>query len=106
MPDSTSSRRRFLAHAAAVAAAVPFLGAAGAALAAPAAPLPKLPLDNPQAKALAYIENATKNKHAAFKPGSNCANCQFYAPATRGCTLFAGFSVAPAGWCAAWAKRA
>ena len=45
-------------------------------------------------------------KHAAFKPGSSCANCQFFTAATGACTLFPGFAVAPKGWCSAWAKKA
>ena len=62
------------------------------------------------AVALAYTEDAASAKHASFKPGSLCSNCQFYtgAPdAARGpCTLFAGYSVAAKGWCSAWAKKA
>jgi DMSO/TMAO reductase YedYZ molybdopterin-dependent catalytic subunit len=99
-PDS---RRRFLFTAVTLAAAAPLLGMAGVAVAAPLKPLP---VDNAQAKALAYVVDATKTKHAAFKPGSACKNCQFFTAATGACTLFAGFSVAPAGWCAAWAKKA
>jgi High potential iron-sulfur protein len=97
------SRRRFLLGAATLAAAAPLLGFAGPAV---AAPLPRLPLTNPQAKALAYIEDASKTKNPAHKPGSTCKNCQFFTAATGACTLFAGFSVAPAGWCSAWAKKA
>lgn len=100
----TQSRRRFL-QISALAVAAPF--AARLAISdAHAQALPKLPLDNPQAKALAYNEDATKTTHASFKPGSNCINCQFFTAANNGCTLFAGFSVAPKGWCAAWAKKA
>lgn len=97
-------RRRFLAIAA-TATAVPFL----ARLAVPAAAaqgLPKLPLDHPQAKALAYTTDAASSRHPSFKPGSDCANCQFYTAANQGCSLFPGFSVEPKGWCAAWAKKA
>jgi hypothetical protein len=68
--------------------------------------LPKLPLDHPQAKALAYVEDAAQTTHAGFKPGSTCANCQFFTAANRACTLFPGHSVAAKGWCAAWAKKA
>lgn len=101
-----SSRRRFLIQAAAAAAAVPlgarFLSGSAHAQAA----LPRLPLDNPQAKALKYTEDAGKVADPVFKPGSTCTNCQFHQAATGGCTLFAGFSVAPDGWCSAWAKKA
>ena len=66
--------------------------------------LPRLPLDNPQAKALAYTEDAAQARHPNYKPGSTCANCQFFQASTSGCSMFPGFSVAPAGWCLAWSK--
>lgn len=100
----TPNRRRFL-RMSALALAAPF----AARLAVPEAraqALPKLPLDHPQAKALGYVEDATQTKHASFKAGSNCANCQFFTAANGACTLFQGFSVPAAGWCAAWAKKA
>jgi hypothetical protein len=104
MSENTVTRRRFLVQAAVAATALPLLGAMAAP--ASAAPLPKLPLTNAQAKALAYIEDAAKTTNKAHKPGSTCANCQFFTAATGACTLFAGFSVAPKGWCTAWAKKA
>jgi len=100
----TPNRRRFL-QLGAVALAAPF----AARLAIPAAQaqnLPKLPADHPQGKALGYVADAATTQHASFKPGSNCANCQFFTAATGACTLFAGFSVEAKGWCAAWAKKA
>ena len=102
MSDTIPSRRRFLITAAVAATALPLLGRSGFAQ---AAPLPKLPASNPQAKALGYVEDSSK-AGAAHKPGSACANCQFFTPATGACALFAGFSVAPKGWCSAWAKKA
>jgi hypothetical protein len=101
---NTTNRRRFL-QLGAFALAAP-LAARLAIPAANAQALPKLPLDHPQGKALAYVEDAATTKHVSFKPGSNCANCQFFTAANGACTLFAGFSVAPKGWCAAWAKKA
>ncbi len=101
------SRRRFLLGAAIATAAPVVLRYASTP--AYAQDLPKLPVDNPQAKALAYAEDASKVSHASFKAGSNCENCQFLqgdAGAYRPCQLFAGYSVATAGWCAAWAKKA
>jgi len=103
MSDIPTSRRRFLGRTLVFAIAAPLLGEATRAW---AAPLPKLPPGNPQAKALKYIEDASKSKEPSHKAGSLCKNCQFFTPATGACTLFAGFSVAPAGWCAAWAKKA
>lgn len=109
-----ASRRRFLTIAVVAAASAPLalhsLQADAAAPAPPAAkPLPKLAVTDPTAKALAYTEDATKVKHAAFKAGSNCANCNFYKAAkgatTGPCTLFPKNSVVAKGWCSAWAKK-
>lgn len=100
----TPNRRRFL-QLGALALAAP-LAARFAVPEARAQSLPKLPLDHPQAKALGYVEDAAKTTHASFKAGSNCANCQFFTAANGACTLFPGFSVPAAAWCAAWAKKA
>lgn len=103
MTEHHAPRRRFLAQLALAAAALPLLSRAGTAL---AAPLPRLPASNAQAKALAYVEDGAATKNPAHKPGSACANCQFFTASTGACALFAGFSVAPKGWCSAWAKKA
>lgn len=105
------SRRRFLAQAVtATAFATLALDATSGQTAPAAAKLPKLPLDNAQAKALAYTEDATKVKHPSFKAGSHCANCNFYkgakADAYGPCQIFPQNSVAAKGWCSAWAKKA
>lgn len=109
MNDSTPSRRRFLFNMAVAASALP-LGARLLNNPAQAQDLPALPLDNPQAKALGYSDDAATVKHPSFKAGSNCANCQFYqaaAGAASGpCALFPGHSVKAKGWCSAWAKKA
>lgn len=107
--NDPASRRRFLLSSAAVAASLPLV-IRELTRPAFAAELPRLPLDNAQAKALAYIEDATKSTHPNFKPGSDCANCQFIqgedGKAWRPCQLFPGYDVAAAGWCSAWAKKA
>lgn len=103
MNEPSLSRRKFLIGAAVAAAAVPLLGAAPQAR---AAALPKLPASNAQAKALGYVPDASKTTNPAHKPGSACANCQFFTAATGACALFAGFSVESKGWCSAWAKKA
>lgn len=103
-PSAIADRRRVL-RLGALALAAPFV----ARLAVPEAfaqALPTLPLDHPQAKALAYVEDAATTKHASFKPGSTCLNCQFFTASNGACTLFPGYRVAPRGWCAAWAKKA
>ena len=103
MTEHRNSRRRFLVQAAVAATALPLLGRLSPAT---AAPLPRLPADNAQAKALGYVDDASKTKNAAHKPGSSCLNCQFFTQGTGACALFAGFSVAPKAWCSAWAKKA
>ena len=106
--NSLSSRRRFLLGSAAVAASLPLV-IRELTRPAFASELPRLPLDNPQAKALAYIEDATKSTHPNYKPGQNCINCQFIqgedGAAWRPCQLFPGHDVAAEGWCSAWAKK-
>jgi hypothetical protein len=98
------ARRRFLHAALAAAAALPVLLASGPRAFAQA--LKPLPVDLAQAKALKYAVDAATVKDPARKPGSTCANCQFFQAATGGCQIFPGYGVAPAGWCAAWAKKA
>jgi len=97
------SRRKFLFQAAVAAAALPI--AMRLIPDARAAGLTKLPLDNPQAKALGYVDDASTSKLPSYKPGSTCSNCQFFTAATGACALFAGFSVSSKGWCSAWAKK-
>ncbi|KFN48938.1 high-potential iron-sulfur protein [Arenimonas composti] len=98
------SRRRFLINAAIVAGAAPLAPLLVRSAAAQA--LTPLPADHPTAVALNYTADASKVTHASFKPGSRCDNCQFFTAGTNACTLFPGHSVAPAGWCTAWAKKA
>ncbi|MFY2764605.1 high-potential iron-sulfur protein [Arenimonas sp. MALMAid1274] len=105
MNASVPSRRQFLIKAALVVAAVPFAGS-GLVGTAFAQALKPLPADNPTAIALKYVDDAAKTKEPTFKPGSNCANCQFFTAASGACTLFPGFAVAAKGWCTAWAKKA
>ena len=104
MADHVPSRRRFVGIALSAVAALPvLLAAAPRALAAGLTPLPP---DNAQAKALKYTTNAAASKDPAHKPGSACANCQFFTASSGACQIFPGFKVEPAAWCAAWAKKA
>ncbi len=110
MTAKDPSRRRFISMAL-VAAATPVAISLmpSQAKAAPAAALPKLPLTNPQAKALSYTEDAKTAKSPAYKAGTSCADCiqykgaagQAYGP----CTLFPSNTVAAKGWCAGWGKK-
>jgi hypothetical protein len=98
-------RRRFLQRALAAAIALPLLG--NALPRAWAQALKPLPADNAQAKALKYTPDAAAAaKDPAWKPGSHCGNCQFFTSASGACQIFPGYAVKPAGWCAAWAKKA
>jgi len=103
MNSKVNNRRSFLIKGLVGVAALPFVGALTSAVASAQA-LKPLPADNPQAVALKYVADA--KKAATAKPGSNCANCALYQAANKGCGIFPGFAVAPAGWCSAWAKKA
>jgi len=76
-----------------------------------AAPVKLDPAD-PQAKALGYIEDASKVDAKAnpnFKAGQECSNClQFTAKPTEPwgpCNIFPGKLVKGKGWCKVWVKR-
>jgi high potential iron-sulfur protein len=100
------SRRRLLKR---VTLGVVLIPIAGLPLrAAIAADLPLVTADDPIAKALKYVSDASKASNA--KPGSKCANCSNYqgtaGSAQGGCLLFPGKAVTAAGWCSSWtAKR-
>lgn len=98
--EDIASRRRFLKLVA---------GAAGAAMLVAGVPrraladdLPHVSEDDPTAKALGYVEDATATKDPKHKTGDTCANCQFYSGAAAGygpCQLFPGKAVSAKGWC-------
>lgn len=114
------SRRRFLAQVAvAVPAGAVLLDAAvlntASAQAAAGAALPKLDAADPSAKALLYVDDASKvdrkNPLAArFAPGQTCATCTQLqgkaGDAYRPCAIFPGKLVSAKGWCSVWAKKA
>lgn len=103
----SASRRNFLRAGIATAVAVPF-----ARLAldgnAHAADLPKLSLDDPQAKALQYVHDASKAGDAR-QEGAHCANCQLFQGGSDAdwgkCNIFPGKLVNSQGWCTAWTKQ-
>jgi hypothetical protein len=63
---------------------------------------PLVTLDDPQAKALGYVE-------ASEVEGQSCANCVHgkgdLSAENIGCNLFPGKQVKGAGWCKVWAAR-
>ena len=72
--------------------------------AAPAADLPLISEQDPAAKAVHYVEDASRAQGGAS--GAECSNCSIYS-ATAGasmgtCTLFPGKLVKAAGWCNKW----
>jgi hypothetical protein len=81
---------------------------AGATLrAAVADDMPLVGADDPTAKALKYVSDASKAPEA--KAGSKCANCSLYQGAAdsaqAGCLLFPGKSVKASGWCSSWTAK-
>lgn len=105
--NHVESRRRFLKVAAGTTAAVVVMG--GLPRFARAAELPPLTEADPTAKALAYVEDATKSTNPKYKAGEDCTKCMFYTggPTGRGpCQLFPGKSVAAKGWCVSYSPKA
>ncbi len=71
----------------------------------------KLNPDDPAAKNVGYVEDATRvdiRKYPTYVKGHTCANCTLalsaYGP-VRPCKLFPGKIVIAKGWCSAWAQR-
>jgi len=102
---TNETRRRLLKQAVLGAALIPFGGMTMRSAAA--ADLPLVTVDDPTAKALSYVEDASKSKTA--KPGSKCATCSLYQGAsgsTQGpCPIFPGKSVKASGWCSSWTAK-
>jgi hypothetical protein len=98
------SRRRLLRNVALGMALVPL---AGTSLRAVAADAPLVTPDDPTAKALKYVSDASKAPDA--KPGSHCGVCRLYQGAAGstqgGCLLFPGKNVMATGWCSSWTPK-
>ena len=99
------SRRRLLQKLTLTAPLIPL--AAYQLHTAAAADAPLLSPDAKEAKAVKYVEDASKAQGAI--PGSTCANCAVYqghsgAPAGP-CQIFPGKQVKAAGWCSSWAPQ-
>ncbi|HET7329213.1 high-potential iron-sulfur protein [Dyella sp.] len=98
--EKIESRRRFLKLAAGTAAAAALVS--GLPRVARADDLPHVSEADPTAKALQYVEDASKATAKNYKPGDTCANCKFYSGAATGygpCDLFPGKAVSAKGWC-------
>jgi hypothetical protein len=108
MSETKYPRRTVLKTALMGVAAIPAAALVGRAVAAPT----KVDVNDPQAKSLGYVEDATKVDPKAnpnYKPGQICANClqaqvkagEEYIP----CNIFPGKLVNTNGWCKVWVKR-
>jgi anaerobic selenocysteine-containing dehydrogenase len=105
--NDIESRRHFLKIAAGTTAAAVVMG--GLPRLARAADLPAVSPTDPTAKALDYVEDATKSTNPKYKAGDVCHNCQFYTDANAKpygpCQLFPGKSVNAKGWCVSHTTR-
>ena len=109
IPLSKIARRQFI-QLSAVAAAGCFINPGREAV---AGDLPQLSEDDPMAKAMKYVHDAsevdpaTRNNPA---PDQSCANCALIQGADgdtwRPCQIFPGKAVNAAGWCSVWAPKA
>ena len=109
-PSQNQARRRFLKLAVVGAATAPIAAALLPRLGF-AADLPHLDPKDATAAALHYTEDAsTAASNPAFKPGADCATCQFYQGKAGDeygpCILFPGKDVHSKGWCASFNKKA
>ncbi len=74
--------------------------------------MPRLAEDDPQAKSLAYVHEATSldsTKQPRYQPGQVCANCALYQGKAGdewgGCSIFPGKHVKASGWCSVYAPK-
>jgi hypothetical protein len=106
MSDAKSlSRRRLLKK---LVLAAPLVVLAGRTRRA-AADGPLLSVNDPEAKAVHYIEDSSQSTDKDHHPGSTCANCALYqgkqGSSEGGCQLFAGRDVLATGWCNSWSAE-
>src|SRR5262245_42456758 len=109
MSSHRIARRNLLKNALLGIAAAPAAGWLGRTEAAPV----ELDPNDPQAKALGYVKDATKVDAKAnpnYKAGQVCENC-LQSQGKPGdtllpCNIFPGKAVQPKGWCKVWVKRA
>ncbi|MFZ0254278.1 MAG: high-potential iron-sulfur protein [Gammaproteobacteria bacterium] len=106
------SRRHAVRMMLASLASVPLINLVNIA-AAQAEDLPHLDEDDPSAKALNYVHDASKanrvDKGGAPASEQFCHNCQFVQAAEgewRPCALFPGKAVNENGWCMSWMPKA
>lgn len=69
----------------------------------------RLSEDDPQAKALEYVHDASASKSPKRKQDQFCKNCNLVQSDSgewRPCAIFQGKLVNENGWCTAWVKQA
>ncbi len=97
------SRRRFVKLSAIGIAVTPLVGRVAMAQ-------EKVKESDPTAKALAYVEDATKSTNPKYKKGEACHNCQLYQgkPGEQygPCPIYGGKLVHVNGWCTAYVPKA
>lgn len=72
--------------------------------------MPRVSEDDPTAKGLKYVHDASTVSEDVRAAGRYCNNCQLYQggadDAWAGCAIFPGKQVAGKGWCSAWVAKA
>jgi hypothetical protein len=102
MNELNNPGRRALLKQAALGLSMAPLALTGSPAALGASP-PLITEQDPAAKAVHYVEDASRATGA--QSGADCSNCSIYSSAgtDRGtCTLFPGKLVKAAGWCSSW----
>jgi hypothetical protein len=105
---SFSASRRGILRGSIFGAAAAFLSTVLPASHAAAAEQPLVSEDDPTAKGLKYVHDATKSA----RPDATqlCNNCRYYKGAADAeqapCDIFPGKSVKGKGWCNVWSKKA
>jgi len=122
--NATEDRRRFLKIVGGSAVLVPIIGltacsggkdkapASTAGKPSKASGMPQLTEDDPQAKSLGYVNDATTingAKQPRYKAGQDCSNCALFQGKAEqewaGCSIFPGKAVNAAGWCTVYAPK-
>lgn len=106
-PNTVNRTRRALLGAAASGAVL--IPLAGLFAARPALAAEKLSEDDPQAKALEYVNDASTSKNPKRKEDQFCKNCNLVQSDSgewRPCAIFRDKLVNENGWCTAWVKKA
>jgi High potential iron-sulfur protein len=103
-------RRTFIRAALLGAAGIPAAGMLREVQAAAASPM--LDPNDPMARALGYVVDASSvdaKANLTFKAGQHCGNCvQFQGKATdktAACPIYPGKQVEATGWCKVWAQK-